>query len=145
VAAEAPLRDLAVRRAAERQPHMLQLDDRVDRLARQHLRRILIGQIVATLNSVEHVPFPVIFLGVAERGADAALGRPGVRPGGVQLRDDGDIGDPGELHGGHQAGPARTDDYHIVLVIGTRTNCRCHLVPPRRRQTRRVSKILCGT
>ena len=42
VAAEAALVDLAVRGAVERQTPMLQVIDRVDRLARQHLAGILI-------------------------------------------------------------------------------------------------------
>ncbi len=78
VAAEAALVDLAVGRAVERQPHVLEFEHGVDRLAGQHFGGVLIDQVVATLDGVEHVPFPVVFLGIAERRADAALGRAGV-------------------------------------------------------------------
>ena len=80
MAAEPALIDLAFGRAIERQTHVLELEHRVDRLARQHFGRVLVDEVVAALDGVEHVPFPVVFFGVAERGADAALGRAGVGP-----------------------------------------------------------------
>ena len=73
VPAEAALIDLAFRRAVERQAHVLQFEHRVDRFARQHFGGVLIDEVVAALDGVEHVPVPVVFFDVAERGADAAL------------------------------------------------------------------------
>ena len=78
VPAEPALIDLAIRCAIEGKPHVLQLDDRVDRLPREHLRRILIHQVVATLDGVEHVPFPVVLFRVPKRGADSTLRGTGV-------------------------------------------------------------------
>ena len=96
---------------------MLQVVDRVDRLARQHLGGVLVHQVVAALDGVEHVPLPVVFFLVAQRGGDAALRRAGVRAGGIELADDGDAGVVRELHGGHQARAARADDHDIKLVV----------------------------
>ena len=85
VAAEAALVDLALGRAVERQAHVLELDDRLDRLARQDLGRVLVDQVVATLDRVVHVPLGVVFLEVAERCADAALSGAGVGSRRVEL------------------------------------------------------------
>ena len=119
MAAEAPLVDLAVRRAVEGQAHVLQVDDRVDGLARQDLGRVLVDEVVATLDGVEHVPLPVVLLLVAERGADAALRGAGMGARRVELGEDGRLDAvAGELEGGPQAGAARADDHGRVVVDG---------------------------
>src|SRR5688500_3024242 len=74
VAAEAPLVDQPLRRAVEGHPEMLEVDDRLDRVAAHDLGRVLVDEIVATLDGVEPVPLPVVLFGVAERGAHSALG-----------------------------------------------------------------------
>ena len=56
VAAELPLVDLAVRGPVERQAHVLELDDGLDRLVGEDLGRVLVHQVVAALDRVEHVP-----------------------------------------------------------------------------------------
>ena len=117
VAAEAALVDPAVGRAVEGQAHVLELEHRVDRFAGQNFGRVLVDEIVATLDGVEHVPFPVVFFGVAEGGADAALGGAGVRARRVELADDRDVGLAGHLDRRHQAGAAGADDDRIVSVI----------------------------
>ena len=116
VAAEAPLVDLAVRRAVERQAHVLELDDGLDRLAGEDLGRVLVDEVVAALDRVEHVPLPVVLLLVAQGGAHPALGGAGVGAGRVQLGQDGRV-DPGlgQLDGGPQAGAPGTDDERVVL------------------------------
>ena len=86
--AERPLRDLAFRRAAEGQAPVLQVVNGFDGLAAEDLRRVLVNEVVAALDRIEHVPFPVVFLQVAQRRSDAALGRPRVRPRRVQLAQD---------------------------------------------------------
>ncbi len=88
VAAEPALVDLAVGRPVERQAHVLELDHRLDRLAGEHLGRVLVGQVVTALDGVEHVPLPVVLLEVAERGTDTALGGAGVGAGRVELGQD---------------------------------------------------------
>ncbi len=117
VAAEAALVDLAVLGAVEGQAPVLQIVDRVDGLARQHLGGVLVHQVVATLDGVEHVPLPVVFFLVAQRRRDAALRRAGMRARGIELADDGDAGVVRELHRGHQSRAARADDHHVKLVI----------------------------
>ncbi len=91
VAAEATLVDLAVRRAVERQAHVLEVEDRVDGLFREDLGRILIDEVVAALDGVEGVPLPAVFFDVRERRGHAALRRAGVRAGRVELGDDGGL------------------------------------------------------
>lgn len=83
---EAALINLAVGGAVEWKAHALQLNHRGDRLACEHFGGILVGEIVATLNRVEHVPLPVVLFHVAERRADAALRRTGVGSRWVELR-----------------------------------------------------------
>ena len=73
VAAEAALVDLALGRAVERQAHVLEVDDRVDRLLREDLGRILVDEVVAALDGVEGVPLPAVLLDVRERRRHAAL------------------------------------------------------------------------
>ena len=120
MAAEAALVDLAVGRAVERQAHVLELDDRLDRLARQDLRRILVDQVVATLDGVEHVPFPVVLFLVAERGTDAALGGAGVGASRIELGQHGALDAAArELERGPQTGAAGADDDRLVFVHGT--------------------------
>ena len=116
VAAEAALVDLAVGRPVERQAHVLELDDGLDRLAGEDLGRVLVDEVVAALDRVEHVPLPVVLLLVAQGGTDAALGGAGVGAGRIELGQDRrlDAG-LGELEGGPQAGAAGADDERVVL------------------------------
>jgi hypothetical protein len=123
VPAEPALVHASIGRAVEGQTHVLELEHRVDSFAREHFRRVLVDQIVATLDGVEHVPLPVVFLDITESRADAALGRARVRPGWVELADDGDVGLAGHLDGRHQSGAAGADDDRVVAVV-------CHGAPP---------------
>ena len=88
VAAEAALVDLAVGRAVERQAHVLEVEDRVDRLLREDLGGILVDEVVAALDGVEGVPLPGVLFDVGERRGHAALRRARVGAGRVELRDD---------------------------------------------------------
>ncbi len=118
VAAEAALVDLAVGRAVERQAHVLELDDRLDRLAGQDLRGILVDQIVAAFDGVEHVPLPVVLLEVAEGGADTALGGAGVRARWVQLGQDGGVDAfAGQLESGPQTGATGADHDRVERIV----------------------------
>ena len=116
VPAEPPLVDLALGRAVERQPHLLQVEDGVDRLLGHDLRRVLVDQVVAALDRVEGVPLPVVLLDVRQRGAHAALGRAGVRPGRVELGEHRRAGAAGGLERRSHAGAAGTDDDDVVGV-----------------------------
>ena len=90
---------------------------RLDGLAGQDLGGVLVDEVVAALDGVEHVPLPVVLLLVAEGGTHAALGGAGVGPGGIELRQDrGSRRRPSrELEGGPQARAAGTDDQGVVL------------------------------
>jgi hypothetical protein len=65
VTPESALVHTPVRKAVEGQTHVLQLEHGIDRFPGQYRRGILVDQIVATLDGVEHVPLPVIFFDVA--------------------------------------------------------------------------------
>ena len=64
---------------------MLEVVNRLHRLAAQDLGSILIHQVITALDGVEHVPFPMVFFQVAESRTDPPLGRPRVRAHGIQL------------------------------------------------------------
>ena len=117
VAAESALVDLALSRPIERQAHVLEGDHGLDRLAGQDLGRILVDQVVAALDRVVHVPLGVVFLDVAERGADAALGGAGVRSSRVELGQHRRLDvRAGQLERGPQAGAAGAHDDGLVVV-----------------------------
>jgi hypothetical protein len=125
VAPEASLGDLALRRAVEGQAAVLQVVDRVDRLPRQDLRGVLVDDVVAALHGVEHMPFPVVFFQVPQRGTDAALGGPGVGPRGIELAQHGHVSLASQLgrrllrdfDRGVQPSPAGADDDRVVAMV----------------------------
>ena len=117
VAAEAALVDLALGRAVERQPHVLEVDDGVDRLLGEDLRGILVDEVVAALDGVEGVPLPGVLFDVRERRGHAALRRAGVRARRVELGDDrGPRAGPGLDRRPHP-GAAGADDDDVELVV----------------------------
>ena len=59
VTTEAALVDLALRGAVERQTHVLEVDDCVDRFFCENLCGILINEVVATLNPVSYTHLDV--------------------------------------------------------------------------------------
>lgn len=116
VTAEAALVDLALGRTAERQAHLLEVEDGVDGLLREDLGGVLVDQVVAALDRVEGVPLPVVLLHVGQRGGHAALRGARVGAGGVELRQHGGAAALGRLDGRAHAGAARADDDGVVLV-----------------------------
>ncbi len=117
VTAEAALVDLALRRAVEGQAHVLEVEDRVDGFLGQDLGGVLVDQVVATLDRVEGVPLPVVFLDVGECSSHAALRRTGVRTRRVQLGDHGGLGVRPCLDRGAHARATGADDHDIELVV----------------------------
>ena len=86
-AAERTLGDLARRLVTgEDRTPVLELDDLARRVAAENLDRVLVAQVVRALDRVEGVVLGRVVGRVAERGVDAALGRPGVTPHRVDLR-----------------------------------------------------------
>ena len=71
----------------ERQAVVLELDDRLGRLAAHVLDRVLVAEPVAALDRVVRVPAPVVLGHVAERRVDAALRGDGVRARREELGD----------------------------------------------------------
>ena len=118
-AAERALIDLAVLfPARERQAPMLQLVDRFRRVAAQIFDGVLVAEPVGALHGVVHVPAPVVFAHVAERGGDAALRRDRMRARREHL---GDAGGPqarfAAADDGAQPRAAGADDDDVVGVI----------------------------
>jgi hypothetical protein len=111
VAAERALVDRAVGVAVERHPEVLELVDDLGRLAAHELDRVLVAEPVGALDGVEEVVVPVVLVHVAERGADAALRRHGVRARREHLRQHGDVeARQRELQRGAHARAAGADD-----------------------------------
>ena len=77
-AAEGTLQDLAVVGAREGHAPMLELVDRLGRVAAEMFDGVLVAEPVRTLHGVVHVPAPIVGAHIAERGGDAALRRDGV-------------------------------------------------------------------
>jgi hypothetical protein len=118
MATETALVDLSVWSAIEWEAHALQLDHRRDRLASQHFGGILVGEIVATLDGVEHVPLPVILFHIAECGTDAALCSARVRSRWIQLREHRCWNAfTSELEGSPEASAARANNDRIYINL----------------------------
>ena len=120
-AAERALIDAAVLRAAERNAVVLELVDRLGRVAAEIFDGVLIAQPVGALDGVVHMPAPVVRAHVAERGGDPALGRDRVRAGGEYLGDAGRLeARLGATERRPQARTAGADDHHVIGVVGQR-------------------------
>ena len=86
-------------------------------LAGEDLGRVLVDQVVATLDGVEHVPLPVVLLLVAQGGTHAALRGAGVGAGRVELgQDRGVDAGLGQLERRPQARAAGADDEGVVVA-----------------------------
>ncbi len=85
VATETTLVNLALWGAVERQTHLFQVQHGVDGFLGHNFCCVLVNQVVATLDGVEGVPFPVVFFDVGKCCTHAALGCTGVRAGWVKL------------------------------------------------------------
>jgi hypothetical protein len=116
VAAEPALVDPAFGRPVEREPEVLELDDRVDCLPAHDLGRGLVDQVVAALDSVEGVPLPGVLFHVGQRRAHAALGRARVGPRRIELRDHRRPALAGGLDGRPQPRPAGAHDDGVEAV-----------------------------
>src|SRR5699024_9248248 len=73
VTAEPALVDPALGSSVEGQPHLLQVENGVDRLLGHHLGGVLVDEEVTTLDRVEGVPLPVVLFDVGQCGAHPAL------------------------------------------------------------------------
>ena len=121
VAAEATLVDTSIRGAVKRQAAMFKFIDGIDRLTCQDLSRGLVYQVVTAFDGIVHVPFPMVFFQVAQRGSDTTLGRACVRARGVDFTEHGYAG-IGQLHRSHQAGPTGADDDHVKFIVHSKSS-----------------------
>ena len=113
-----PLRDAAVLRAREDGTPVLELVDVSGRLRAEDLDRILVTQVVGSLDRVERVRLRVVLGRVPEGSVDAAFRRSGVAAGRMELGDDCDVCARVEcLDRGTHAGAAGTDDEDVVLWL----------------------------
>ena len=115
LAAERALVDLAVLGPREGQAVRLELEDRARRLAAHVVDGVLVAQPVRPLDRVVHVPAPVVFGHVAERGVDAALRRDRVAARREKLRHTGrlEAGLRG-AHGRPESSSTRTHHDDVV-------------------------------
>src|SRR5579872_5298470 len=116
MAAEAALINAPIGGTVEREAAMLKLIDSINGLAGQNLRRGLVNEVIAALDGVVHVPLPVVFFLIAERGSDAALCRASVRARRIDFTEDRDAR-VWQLHCRHQTSPTGADDDHIKFIV----------------------------
>ena len=81
----------AIRGAIKRHPKMLEFIDGFIRLATHKFNRVLIAEIIRTLDGVEHMPVPVVLAVVAERSSHTTLRRDCMRAGGKHFGQHGDL------------------------------------------------------
>ena len=79
VTAKGTLVNRAIRVTVERHAEVLHLVHDLRRLAAHELNRILIAEIVGTLDGVEHMPVPAILGHITERSTDTTLSSNRVR------------------------------------------------------------------
>ncbi len=115
---ERSLIDLSVLRSAEWQTITLELSDGGRGLAAHIVNGILVTEPVGALDSVVHMPAPVIFGHVTERCIDTALSGDSVRTSGKQLADAGNLETlSSQTKCSAETGTASTDHYAVILVI----------------------------
>ena len=81
----------AIRGAIERHTEMLEFVDGFIRLATHKFNRVLIAEIIRTLDGVEHMPVPVVLAVVAKRRRHTTLRRDCMRAGGKHFGQHGDL------------------------------------------------------
>ena len=115
VPAKWSLRDLALRRAAEGDTHVLQLVDVLRSFVDENLHRVLIAEVVRALDRVERVLLYRVGRLVPQCGRYPSLGGARVRPQRVDLRDDGGVHLPRRLYGCPKARQTAANYDNIVL------------------------------
>ena len=117
VSTEPALVDLAVWSAVERKTHVFQINYRLNRLFGEDFSCVLIYQVVATLNGVEGVPLPVVFLHVCKRSRHSTLRGSSVRSGWEQFRNHCHPGMRSSLDCGTHSRSTGTNNHDVVLVV----------------------------
>jgi len=110
--------DLALLGSGEGDTVVLQLDNTVRGLATHVMDSILITEPVRTLDSIVHVPSPVILAHVSESSIDTTLGSDSVGTGREELGDTSSVETSlSKTEGGTETGTTGTDDESIVGVV----------------------------
>src|SRR5690606_29804585 len=114
VTTEGTLVNGAVRVAVKRHAEVLKLIHGVGRFTAHEFDGVLVAEPVGTFHRVVHVPVPVVFAHVAQRGADTALSGDSMRTGREDFGENG-YRQPrfSQLKGTTHAGPAGAYDHHI--------------------------------
>jgi len=96
---------------------MLEFEHDLGRHPAHEFDRVLVAEVIGSLDRVVHVPQPAVLPHVSKRGADAALRRDGVRAGGKYFGQHGDL-EAGlcQLQRRTHAGTAGTDDHSVELA-----------------------------
>ena len=117
VATKSTLVDFAIGCPVKREPHVLEVYDRIDCFFGKNFCGVLVDEVVATLNGVEGVPLPAVFFDIRQCGGHATLRCARVRAGGVELRDHSSLGVRASLNRSTHAGASGADNHHVVLVV----------------------------
>src|SRR4051794_14012360 len=116
--AERALVDLALRRSAEGQAGMLELDHRRRGFAAQIFDRVLVAEPVRPFDRIVHMPGPVVRAHVAERSGNPALRGDGMASGWEDLGHAGGF-QPGvgSAHRRPEPGASGTDNDDVITVV----------------------------
>ena len=120
------------------QPWEAQIADQIDRLAAKDLDRILVAEIVPSLDGIEHVPLPGVRFDISQSGADSPLRGSGMRSRRIEFAHDGDS-DSRNFRGRkrrHKPRPAGAHNHRIELMM----NCLTHFLNRPKRQNNNRSQ-----
>jgi len=112
---EISLGDLALRGSAERNPHMLQFINRPWGVLDHDLHSILIAEVVTPFHGIKEMPFPVIFLFIANGCGNPSLSCARVRTRRQDLGNHSHIGLASTDNSRSKPGQACSHNDNIVL------------------------------
>mmetsp|Transcript_12168 Transcript_12168/g.17734 ORF Transcript_12168/g.17734 Transcript_12168/m.17734 type:complete len:264 (+) Transcript_12168:750-1541(+) len=131
-----PLVNLTLIRPGKGKSKLLQFQHSLGGLTTHVMNGILVTQPIASLDSIIHMPAPIIFVHVSKGGIDSSLGCHGVGTGGEEFGDAGGFESCfRETHGGTEACSSGSNDDGIVFMVDNcvisleagreGTGCRC--------------------
>lgn len=110
--------DSALFRSGEGNTVVLKLDNGLGSFSSHVVDGILVTKPVGTLDSVVHVPVPVVLVHVTESGIDTTLSGDRVGAGREELGDAGSVeASLGQTEGGTETGTTGTNDDSIIFVV----------------------------
>src|SRR4030067_1613050 len=115
MASEVPLGNLSLYRTAKRNAHMLQFINDPRGIPDHDLDGILIAEIIASLDGIEEMPFPLILFLIPQRCGNPALGSPRMRTSRKNLAHHRHIGLAHTLHCCPKSCQTRSHNDDIVL------------------------------